>query len=53
MKQEDDFYMKPVVIILTYNPDVRLLEVIKPLNDRGLKIVIVDDGSSPANRHIF
>lgn len=45
--------MKPVVIIPAYNPDDRLLEVVKPLNDRGLKIVIVDDGSSTDRRYIF
>ncbi len=45
--------MKPVVIIPALNPDEKLIELAEGLREAGLKIVVVNDGSSRQCDEIF
>jgi putative flippase GtrA len=46
--------MKNVVIMPVYNPDFRLLQKVKEIQQSGLTdVVIVDDGSDPGCQHTF
>lgn len=44
-----------IILIPAYEPGAHLLELIGTIHaaDPGLTLVVVDDGSGPAYRHIF
>lgn len=45
--------MKPVIIIPAYNPDDKLIKLIKTLKKMNMKIIVVDDGSNLESKNIF
>ena len=47
-------YQKILVVIPSLDPDDRLLEVIRGVQEKGFTdILLVDDGSAPENQHYF
>ena len=42
-----------IVLIPAYEPDEQLIPLTKQLKEAGFGVVVVDDGSGPAYRHIF
>ena len=54
MKAMGDLYNKVVVIIPAYNPDSKLLDLLKSLQGEGFqKIILVNDGSREESLPIF
>lgn len=45
--------MKPIVIIPAYNPDEKLIHLVKELQKMKFKVVVINDGSRKECAHIF
>lgn len=43
----------PIVVIPAYRPSVRLVELVAGLSKEGLTVVVINDGSPPADEAIF
>ena len=44
---------KAVVLIPAYKPDERLIDLTRELLDKGLRVMLVDDGGQETFKHIF
>lgn len=44
---------RPIVVIPAYRPSIRLVELVAGLSKEGLTVVVINDGSPPADEAIF
>ena len=44
---------RTIALIPAYEPDAKIKDLTKELNDRGFNVVIVDDGSGPDYADLF
>lgn len=45
--------MKKIILIPSYEPDEKLIELLKELNNKNMDVIIVDDGSGKNYKEIF